>query len=143
MTSTHRQRTQNYIKTLESEVIRLRESEMKVIEERDKLRSQIENLKVLIISANLPLPPDLVDPEEPTTAPAAPTFDFDMPAKVSYSTDNLQHGRLHVQWPERSSGHPNPGTFASLPDQRQLTDFQEPYNFDSPPQDLPHGRPPF
>ena len=137
---THRQRTQNYIKTLEAEVLRLRESEVKVIEGRDKLQSQVENLKSIIISANLPLPPDLVDHSDPSTAPPAPNFDFDMPARVSYSTDNLQHERLHVQWPDRASSQANPASLANLPSQPQLSHFDEPYDFNTPPQDLPNGR---
>jgi len=48
--STHRQRTQNYIKTLESEVVRLRESETKLMQERENLSGvsdQILGLKIL------------------------------------------------------------------------------------------------
>ena len=140
--STHRQRTQNYIKTLESEVVRLRESEVKVIEARDKLQSQVESLKSIIISANLPLPPDLVDHHDPSTAPPASNFEFDMPARVSYSTDNLQQGRLHVQWPDRASSQVNPGSLAHLQNQPPLSAFDEPYDFGTSPQDLPNGRSP-
>lgn len=43
--STHRQRTQNYIKTLESEVVRLRGSENTLIQERDNLQGKLEILR--------------------------------------------------------------------------------------------------
>ena len=43
---THRQRTQNYIKTLESEVVRLRESESNLLQDKDKLQ-QVSTGKVM------------------------------------------------------------------------------------------------
>ena len=140
--STHRQRTQNYIKTLESEVVRLRESEMKVVEERNKLQAQIDNLKGVLVSSNLPLPPDLVDHNiDPNAAQTQPFLDFDMPATVSFATDSLQHERLHVAWPEPSSSQAQPAAYQQNENQHQLPDFEQPYDFNTLP-DLPNGREP-
>ncbi|MCJ1276103.1 hypothetical protein MMC21_003908 [Puttea exsequens] len=99
---THRQRTQNYIKTLEVEVVRLRESETSLLQERDKLRGYVDVLKNTIILSNIPLPPDL---EETTSTAAAPrSFDeFDMPASVSYEPDDFNHDRLHVHFTPQES----------------------------------------
>ena len=141
---THRQRTQNYIKTLESEVVRLREAEMKAVEERDKLQAQIRSLKSLIVAANLSLPPELDELDESTAAPTLPNFNFDMPAQVSYSTDDLQNERLHVQWPNRSSPpvQMSPAALAHLQTQRHISNPVEPYDFRALTEDLPNGRPP-
>ena len=98
--STHRQRTQNYIKTLESEVVRLRESETTLMQERDKLRNQVDNLKTTIIVSNIPLP-DGIEDVGISSSPLRTTSPFDMPATVSYSNDALDHPRLHVNFPQR------------------------------------------
>lgn len=97
---THRQRTQNYIKTLESEVVRLREAETSLMQERDKLQSQIVNLKNTIILSNIPLPEGTEDIGT-SSPPLRPFADLDMPATVSYSNDALNHPRLHVNFPQR------------------------------------------
>ncbi|KAL9124870.1 MAG: hypothetical protein Q9217_005849 [Psora testacea] len=115
---THRQRTQNYIKTLESEVVRLRESEARLVTERDNLQNTIQTLKITIISANLPLPPGVDDPE-PTSLPPA-VSQYDMPATISYGQDELNHQRLHVSWPDPSA-------------QASATAYiQQPYGMSSP-----------
>lgn len=93
---THRQRTQNYIKTLESEVVRLRGSESHLMEERDKFQGQVEILRTTLIFSNIPLPPG-VDP--PPTVPSQPLSSNDPEmATVSYRADDLSHQRLHVNW---------------------------------------------
>ena len=107
--STHRQRTQNYIKTLESEVIRLRESEMKLVEEKEKLQRQVDTLKNNHIFSELPLPPGFEDVSTPL-GQLPQVLGFDMPATVSYSTDDRNHQRLHVDFqrqdPSQGLGHP-------------------------------------
>lgn len=109
MLSTHRQRTQNYIKTLESEVVRLRESEMKLMEDKEKLQKQVDILKNNHIFSELPLPPGFEDASTPL-AQLPQQFGFDMPATVSYSADDLNHQRLHVdlqrQDPAQGLGYP-------------------------------------
>ena len=120
--STHRQRTQNYIKTLESEVIRLRGSEQNLMQEKERLQAQIDTLKTTLILSEVPLPPGFEEsPVDPAQAfgSAIP----DMPATVSYRTDDSAHQRLHVNWPSISSQE----TYSS--------------NFRSPnhPQNLPDG----
>lgn len=100
MDSTHRQRTQNYIKTLESEVVRLREAETNLLQERDKLRGQIETLRTTVILSNIPLPEGVEDIGT-TSPPLQQLSTFDMPATVSYANDALDHQRLHVNFPQR------------------------------------------
>ena len=117
---------------------------MKAVEERDKLQVQIRSLKSLIVAANLSLPPDLQDPDDSTLSPDLPDFNFDMPAQVSYSTDDLQHERLHVHWPNRDSPQVqmSPAALAHLQTQRQFSHPVEPYDFRAMTEDLPHGMPP-
>lgn len=93
---THRQRTQNYIKTLESEVVRLRGSESSLMQERDAFKAQVGILKTHLLLLNISLPPGI---DESLTEPS-PTFDWndsDM-ASVSYRMDESSHQRLHVDW---------------------------------------------
>lgn len=100
----HRQRTQNYIKTLESEVIRLRESEGSLMQEKEKLLGQRDILANTLILSNIPLPPGidpLPTPENQTQQARGLT-----PATVSYHRDKMSHERLHVNWkqpPARSA----------------------------------------
>ncbi|KAL8841764.1 MAG: hypothetical protein Q9170_000797 [Blastenia crenularia] len=102
---THRQRTQNYIKTLESEVIRLRGSEADLTQAKNKLQSQVDLLRTTLILANVPLPPGF----EGSPQLAQPTsFEIDMPATVAFKTDNLNHQRLHVSWPSPPLNQPVP-----------------------------------
>ena len=107
--STHRQRTQNYIKTLESEVVRLRESEMRLLEDKEKLQKQVDILKNNHIFSELPLPPGFETESTPLAQPPQPS-DFEMPATVLYSADDLNHQRLHVNFqrqdPSQGLGYP-------------------------------------
>ena len=145
--STHRQRTQNYIKTLESEVVRLRESEAKLMIERDSLKATLQILKTTIVSAHLPLPPDITsdDPTESTSLPPAQqSSQYDsMPATISYFPDDLEHDRLHVSWadPTPTSIHQQ---IPSLPTYAQQGPYEEQassYLAQKPLPDFPHGRP--
>ncbi|KAL8962307.1 MAG: hypothetical protein Q9183_005177, partial [Haloplaca sp. 2 TL-2023] len=97
---THRQRTQNYIKALESEVIRLRASEGDLMQENKKLQSQNDSLLSSLNSANIPLPAGFEGSLE-TAQPG--DINFDMPATVSYRMDDLDHQRLHIDWPPTSA----------------------------------------
>ena len=102
---THRQRTQNYIKTLESEVVRLRGSEGDLTQANKKLQNQVDLLRTSLILANVPLPagfegsPQLAQPS---------TFDLDMPATVAFKTDRSNHQRLHISWPSPPANQPAP-----------------------------------
>lgn len=136
MIRTHRQRTQNYIKTLESEVIRLRESETNLISERERLQAHIELLKSTIVSANLPLP-SASGAQESASAQSQPLVDFSMPATISYSTDELAHERLHVQWPSRPSTTDVTSGFQQDP--RSAQGYKPTQDFGTLP-DLPQGR---
>lgn len=70
------------------------------MQERDKLKGQVDSLKTTIILANIPLPEGIEEIE--TSSPALRPFpDLDMPATVSYSNDSLDHRRLHVNFPQR------------------------------------------
>ena len=126
--STHRQRTQNYIKTLESEVVRLRESETKLLEERDTLQGQIESLKTTVLSGNLTLPRGLRPKDTRATQSQRPP-EFDMPATISYSTDDLAHERLQVSWPQRSSSQLHPSDFKDDPNLMQDFGSSPDFNF--------------
>ena len=138
--STHRQRTQNYIKTLESEVVRLRESETNLMQERDKLRSQIDNLRTTIVESKIPLPEGVED-IGPPCAPPPPLFDLDMPATVSYSNDALDHPRLHVNFPQRQEPS-SQGLDFSAQTYPLATPYQGHQQYTNVPQsapDLPNG----
>ncbi|KAL9042353.1 MAG: hypothetical protein Q9180_000664 [Flavoplaca navasiana] len=93
---THRQRTQNYIKTLEEEVLRLRGSEGDLKSENKKLSNQVDVLRTALVLADVPLPagfegsPQLAQPL---------SLDPGLPASISYRTDISNHQRLHVDWP--------------------------------------------
>ena len=142
--STHRQRTQNYIKTLESEVVRLRGSEVNLMTERDKLQGQVNILRTTLTLSNVPLPAGFKDSATAANQTLASTDQLfsstdlptaaDMPATVSYRTDDLSHNRLHVNWPmsqgqdigfnethqqafrDSSAGKPLPTVPTNLPD---------------------------
>ncbi|KAL8660475.1 MAG: hypothetical protein Q9202_006511 [Teloschistes flavicans] len=98
---THRQRTQNYIKALESEVIRLRGSEGDLMQHNNKLQNQVDSLLSAITKANIPLPAGF---QAPAKAIQPVTFDYSMPTTISYKTDDLDHPRLHLGWPASSGG---------------------------------------
>ncbi|KAL8691780.1 MAG: hypothetical protein Q9218_003081 [Villophora microphyllina] len=100
---THRQRTQNYIKALEAEVIRLRGSEGDLMQQNKKLQNQVDTLLSSLTQANVPLPSGFKAPARRTQAPEP---NFDMPTTISYKTDGLQHPRLHVDWPASFAGLP-------------------------------------
>lgn len=129
--STHRQRTQNYIKTLESEVVRLRGSEMQLKEDKAKLHGQVDKLKMIVVSASLPLPPDCED-ADPKIFEPGPASDFDMTALVSYSTDELDNQRLQVQWPGDAPSYTNTGYR-----QDQIDDFSIPPSLAADGTELP------
>lgn len=136
---THRQRTQNYIKTLESEVVRLRESESSLLTKRDELTNTIRILKNTIVSANIPLPPGLPQDVEPTSVPPAQS-PYDLSATVSYGPDDLDNQRLHVSWPEI----PQQQGLVSAYDHQQLQDSQTyadtSWSSEKPLPNLPTGR---
>lgn len=138
--STHRQRTQNYIKTLETEVVRLRESENNLMRERDKLQSQIDTLKTTIILSNFPLPEGIED-NGASSYHTRPLPDLDMPATVSYSNDALDHPRLHVNFPQRdepSSQGPDHPT-QTYPLSSPYQGHQQYTNVPQSAPDLPNG----
>ncbi|KAL9586600.1 MAG: hypothetical protein Q9212_000795 [Teloschistes hypoglaucus] len=101
--STHRQRTQNYIKALESEVIRLRGSEGDLMQQNNKLQNQVDALLSAITKANVPLPAGFQPPAK-VTQPI--NFDYSMPTTISYKTDDLNNPRLHLDWPALSGVQP-------------------------------------
>ncbi|KAL9014549.1 MAG: hypothetical protein Q9173_000804 [Seirophora scorigena] len=126
---THRQRTQNYIKTLESEVLRLRGSEGDLTQANKKLQNQVDLLRTTLLSANVQLPAGF----EGSPQSAQPSFpSFDMPATIAYRADNANHERLHVTWPEPP---PPPPARKPLPQSPQCSqqppDLSFEVNFDS------------
>lgn len=95
----HRERTQNYIKTLESEVIRLRGSEAHLMRESDRLQAEVDTLKSILISYEIPFPSG-AEPSIPTEGQTLLPNISEM-ATVSYRTDEMSHPRLHVNLPQR------------------------------------------
>ncbi len=73
--------------------------------ENKKLSSQVDTLRTALILADVPLPagfetsPQLAQP---------PPLNPEMPASVSFRTDNLNHQRLHVDWPTQPYQQPAP-----------------------------------
>ncbi|KAL8853336.1 MAG: hypothetical protein Q9221_001812 [Calogaya cf. arnoldii] len=96
---THRQRTQNYIKTLEEEVVRLRGSEGELKSENKKLSSQVNVLRTALVLADVPLPAGFEgSPQSTQLSSLGP----ELPASISFRTDSSNHQRLHVDWPTQS-----------------------------------------
>ena len=120
--------------------MRLRESETNLMQERDKLQSQVVNLKNNIILSNIPLPEGIEDIGT-SSAPPPPLSDLDMPATVSYSNDALDHPRLHVNFPQRrepsSQGMDYPTQTYPLSSPYQ--ENQQYTNVPQSPPDLPNG----
>lgn len=126
---THRQRTQNYIKTLESEVLRLRSSEGDLTQVNKRLQNQVDLLHTTLLSANVQLPAGFEG--SPQSAQAS-FSSSDMPATIAYRADNANHERLHVTWPEPP---PPPPARKPLPQSAQCSqqppDLSFEVNFDS------------
>ena len=71
------------------------------MQERDKLKCQVDNLKNSIILSNIPFP-EGIEEIETSPPPLRALSDLDMPASVSYANDDaLEHPRLHVNFPQR------------------------------------------
>ena len=66
------------------------------MEERDRLRGQIDTLRTTIILSDIPLPPG-IDPLPALEHQALQSNALEM-ATVSYRNDELSHPRLHVNW---------------------------------------------
>lgn len=61
MRSTHRQRTQGYIKELENEVLRLRDAEKQTIHKVAKLQQDVNLLLAILTKHSIPTPPGIVN----------------------------------------------------------------------------------
>lgn len=61
MRSTHRQRTQGYIKELENEVLRLRDAEKQAIHKVAKLQQDVNLLLAILTKHSIPTPPGIVN----------------------------------------------------------------------------------
>jgi len=112
--------------------------------ERDKLQGQVNILRTTLTLSNVPLPAGFKDSATAANQTLASTDQLfsstdlptaaDMPATVSYRTDDLSHNRLHVNWPmsqgqdigfnethqqafrDSSAGKPLPTVPKNLPD---------------------------
>ena len=105
------------------------------MQERGKLRGQIDILRTTIILSDIPLPAGAEDTSSPSAQHTSPP-NLDMPATVSYSADDLNHQRLHVNFPRQGSNQ-------SVNYPLQTTDhgaipYQQPQTLQSTP-DLPNG----
>lgn len=114
---------------MESEVVRLRESDVNLMQERDKLRGQVAILRDVVIFNNIPLPAG-IDELPTASAPPRTLPELDMPATVSYSADEFNNDRLHVNFsqqdPSRGYGYP------------MTSPYEPPQNTQSG-QDFPNG----
>lgn len=113
---THRQRTQNYIKTLESEVVRLRNSENALLQEKDNLQGKVEILRTTCLLAGVKLPAGIQD----TAKDLSQRPLSQEPATVSLHADDMSHQRLHVNWPSSQAsigaqGHQLQGLQSHVP----------------------------
>ncbi|KAL8791384.1 MAG: hypothetical protein Q9195_005922, partial [Heterodermia aff. obscurata] len=129
--------SQNYIKTLESEVIRLRGSESGLIQERDNLQGKLEILRATCQLAGIPLPPGIDKTHEALTQRAI-SRDSNMPATVSMHQDAMSNQRLHVQWPSPSTHQfsSNEGTYDSPQPLSSLPSYNSPEPQPSLPNDF-------
>ena len=100
--STHRERTQNYIKSLEAEVLRLRGSENALIQEKENLQGKVDILKTTCILSGTPHPASV---EETATTLSDRHLSHGL-ATVSMHADEMNNQRLYVDWtsPQSSSG---------------------------------------
>jgi len=73
---------------------------MKLMQEKDKLQGQVDLLRNAVILNNIPLPAG-VEELSTASAPPRPLSDLDMLATVSYSADDFNHDRLHVNFPQQ------------------------------------------
>lgn len=136
----HRERTQNYIKTLESEVIRLRGSEAHLMRENDRLQGEVDNLKSTLISYDIHYSPGSelsATTEDQTLLPNNSEM-----ATVSYHRDEMSHQRLHVNLPQQLArdAPPSPVAYNFSPEAIPLATQQ--YQPDSEQQNtrnLPDG----
>lgn len=69
------------------------------MQERDKLRGQIDVLKNAICTSNNSLPGGLTEISDPSDKLWGPTSD--QPVTVSYAVDDFNHPRLHIESPLR------------------------------------------
>ena len=102
------------------------------MQEKEKLEKQDDILKTNHFLSELPLP--AVTEDESPLAQPPPLSDFGMPATISYSNDELNHQRLHVNFPRQDpsqglgyptqtypmaapyQGHPQSQNLQSAPD---------------------------
>jgi hypothetical protein len=75
-------------------VIRLRDSESSLIQQRDKFQAQVETLRATILRSNIPLPAGSNSP--PTELSQTITVNRPKAVSVSYRMDDSSHQRLHV-----------------------------------------------
>jgi len=110
------------------------------MEERDNLLNQVHLLKVTLISANLRLPPGLEDPPPPNEATSLSEFDMSS-AIVSYSNDDTNHQRLHVNWPEATVPACAPVSNSSYGMTNAYGSQSQTYHQPKTEPDFPNGRP--
>ena len=138
--STHRQRTQNYIKTLETEVIRLRGSENTLIQEKENLQGKLEILRTTCQLAGISLP-DGIDQTHQALSQRAISIVPTETATVSFHEDGMSNQRLHVQWPSQPTPNdaPQPAHSKTGYNKYQSQTFQS--NYSDPPYvpSLPSG----
>lgn len=70
------------------------------MQERDKLQSQVDTLRTTVVLSDISLPAEFEGIPAPS-APQLPLSGIDMPATVSYGADDLNHQRLHVNFPRQ------------------------------------------
>lgn len=94
--STHRQRTQNYIKALEQEVVRLREMETQMMMQKETLHARVNVLEHTLSQHGIHAPPDT----DQAIASAMDDFLLKQTAEVSLNNKRFKDPTLHVQFPQ-------------------------------------------
>ncbi|KAI9880840.1 MAG: hypothetical protein M1830_010435 [Pleopsidium flavum] len=92
---THRQRTQNYMKALEQEVVRLREVETQMIRQNEALQGRVNALERTLFMNAIPAPPDM----DANIDSVVDDFLRGQTAKVTLRNDGVDGERLHVHMP--------------------------------------------
>ena len=71
------------------------------MQEKDRLRGQVNMLRTTLMFSNIPLPPGIDQPTMPEDQIIG--FNDSEIATVSYRTDELSHERLHLNWTPTST----------------------------------------
>jgi hypothetical protein len=99
--STHRERKEAYIKSLENEVLQLRTNEAKILQETRTLYSEIGRLKRILDQHGIPYGGTSYAPSsQPSDSSGAPSL-----SSVSILSNPHRQQQIHIRSPQQSSGN--------------------------------------